>query len=82
MYFWNIVHFFLVALNVFVLQSLKAFFMFFVGYIPNLTSVKDNLKIYNESMFFKTLLERTRKTLFNIRALSLFKYSTCFASLG
>jgi hypothetical protein len=26
----------------------------FPGYIPNLTSVKDNLKIYNKLMFFKT----------------------------
>jgi hypothetical protein len=29
----------------------------FPGYIPNLTSVKDNVKIYNRVMFFKTLLK-------------------------
>jgi hypothetical protein len=39
----------------------------FPSYIPNLTSVKDNLKIYNKLMFFKTSPERTRKMLFNFR---------------
>jgi hypothetical protein len=57
-------------------------FINFPGYIPNLTSVKDNLKIFNKSMFFKTLPKRTRKMLFNIRALSVFRYSACFAALG
>jgi hypothetical protein len=52
----------------------------FPGYIPNLISVKDNLKIYNKLMFFKILPKRTRKMLFNIRALSVFQAS--FASLG
>jgi hypothetical protein len=46
------------------LEELKAF----PSYITNLTSVK----IYNLSMFFKILPKRIRKTLFNIRALSLF----------
>jgi uncharacterized membrane protein len=31
-----------------------------------------SVKIYNLSMFFKILPKRIRKTLFNIRALSLF----------
>jgi hypothetical protein len=31
---------------------------------------------------YNRLPKRTRKTLFNIRALSLFRYSACFASLG
>jgi hypothetical protein len=53
----------------------------FPGYIPNLTSVKDNLKIYIKLMFFKTLPKRTRNMLFNIRALSVFRYSACFAAL-
>jgi hypothetical protein len=35
-----------------------------VIYLPNLTSVKDNLKIYNKLMFFKTLPKRTRKVIF------------------
>jgi hypothetical protein len=46
----------------------------FPGYIPNLTSVKGNLKIYNKVRFFKTLPRRTGKMLFNIRALSVFRY--------
>jgi hypothetical protein len=50
--------------------------------IPNLTSVNDNLKIYNQLMFFKTLPKRTRKMLFDIRAQSVFRYSACFAALG
>jgi hypothetical protein len=32
-------------------------------------------------MFFKTLPKRTRKMLFNIRELSVFRYSGCFAAL-
>jgi hypothetical protein len=36
----------------------------FPDYIPNLTSVKDNPKIYNKLMFFKTLPKRTRKVIF------------------
>jgi hypothetical protein len=51
-------------------------------YIPNLTYVKDNLKMYNKLMFFKIFPKRTRKMLFNIRALSVFRYSACFAALG
>jgi hypothetical protein len=47
-----------------------------------LTSVKDNFKIYNKLMFFKSLPKRTRKMLFNIRALSVFRCSACFAALG
>jgi hypothetical protein len=47
-----------------------------------LTSVKDNLKIYNKLMFFKTLPKRTRKMFFNIRAISVFRYSACFTALG
>jgi hypothetical protein len=31
---------------------------------------------------YNRLPKGTRKTLFNIRALSLFRYSACFASLG
>jgi hypothetical protein len=31
-------------------------------------------------MFFKTLPKQTRKMLFNIRALSLFRYSACVAA--
>jgi hypothetical protein len=37
--------------------------MNFPDYIPNLTSIKDNLKIYNKLMFFKTLAKQTRKML-------------------
>jgi hypothetical protein len=33
----------------------------------------------NKLLFLKTFLKPTRKTLFNIRALLLFKYSACFA---
>jgi hypothetical protein len=46
----------------------------FPGYIPNLTSVKGNLKIYNKLWFFKTLPKRTGKMLFNIRALPVFRH--------
>jgi hypothetical protein len=35
--------------------------MNFPDYIPNLTSIKDNLKIYNKLMFFKTLAKQTQK---------------------
>jgi hypothetical protein len=35
--------------------------VFSCSFITNLTSVKDNLKIYNKLMFFKTLPKRTRK---------------------
>jgi hypothetical protein len=54
----------------------------FPGYIPKLTSFKDNLKMYNKLMFFKTLPNRTGKMLFNIHALSVFRYSASFVSLG
>jgi hypothetical protein len=33
----------------------------------------------NKLLFLKSFLKPTRKTLFNIRALLLFKYSACFA---
>jgi hypothetical protein len=50
-----------------------------IKYVPNLTSIKDNHKIYNKLMFFKTLPKRKRKMLFNIRALSVFRYAaSCF----
>jgi hypothetical protein len=39
----------------------------FPGYIPNLTSVKDNLNIYNKLMFFKTLPKQTRKNSIFVR---------------
>jgi hypothetical protein len=60
----------------------RSVYINFPGYIPNLTFVKDNLQIYNKLMFLKTLPKRTRKMLFNIRAVSVFRYSACFAALG
>jgi hypothetical protein len=42
------------------------------------TSVEDNLKIYNQLKFIETLPKRTRKMLFNIRALVSFQLCGLF----